>query len=372
MNKIAVIGVGKLGLCFSLNLERAGFEVWGIDLPSDYLRKLEDRSFMSSEPMVTEMLKECRKLHFSADLNCITEHDITDLFLMVATPSTPDGGYDHSQIERAVEGLKQLSGPRTTRNLYIGCTTMPGYCKNLAQRVKPYQFTVTYNPEFIAQGAIIHGQLYPDQVLIGEADTQVGDRLQGIYSKMVRSEPIYCRMDSLSAEIAKLATNCFLTTKISFANSVGDLAIKAGANPHHVLSAVGADSRIGTKYLGYGYGFGGPCFPRDNRALGKFGDELNYPLHLSKATDRVNEEHYHFQLAELLIRYPMHSEVTFEGVAYKKGTSQLTESQQLRMAVAMAQLERKVIIKDIPEVIAQLEVSFPGLFTYEPIVASST
>jgi nucleotide sugar dehydrogenase len=365
--KIAVIGVGKLGICFALNLERAGYEVYGIESQAEYLRSLQNQTFNSTEPEVNELLARSSDLYLTDDISCISKHAITDIFIMVATPSLADGGYDHSQVERVVEKLVRLGDVERTRNLYIGCTTMPGYCNDLAQRLAPLGYTVSYNPEFIAQGAIIQDQLYPDQVLIGEANLEVGNRLQGIYQQMVRSKPVYCRMDPLSAEIAKLATNCFLTTKISFANSIGDLAVKAGADANKILSAIGSDSRIGGKYLQYGYGFGGPCFPRDNRALGKFGVQMKYPLHLSKATDIVNDAHFQFQLERLLETNPEGSLVVFDGVAYKKGTAQLVESQQFRLAVAVASEGRQVIIKDVPEIIDQVEKLHPGLFLFEPV-----
>ena len=363
--KIAVIGVGKLGLCFALNLERSGFTVWGVESQQEYLKSLQERTFRSSEPQVNELLSDCKHLQLTNDLNCIIEQKITDIFVMVATPSLPDGGYDHSQVERVVERLVALADPKAPRNLYIGCTTMPGYCSELGKRLAPFGYTVSYNPEFIAQGDIIKNQLRPDQVLIGEADERVGDRLQSIYERMVLNRPVYCRMDPLSAEIAKLATNCFLTTKISFANSIGDLALKAGAQPDKILSAIGADSRIGPKYLGYGFGFGGPCFPRDNRALGKFGDMVDYPLIISKATDQVNDDHFQFQLKQYLARYSKGAEVVFEGVAYKRGTSQITESQQLRLAVALVQLGRMVVIRDSAEVVEQVRALHAGLFKFE-------
>ena len=364
-NKIAVIGVGKLGICFALNLEQAGFEVWGVEIQLNYLRSLQDRTFNSDEPEVNDLLASSSNLHLADSISCISEQGITDIFVMVATPSLQDGGYDHSQVERVVDKLKVLPRSEQTRHVYIGCTTMPGYCSELGKRLQPFGYTVSYNPEFIAQGDIIKNQLHPDQVLIGEASEESGDRLQSIYEKMVRNSPVYCRMDPLSAEIAKLATNCFLTTKISFANSIGDLAVKAGADPDNILSAIGADSRIGSKYLGYGFGFGGPCFPRDNRALGKFGELMNYPLQLSKATDRVNNEHFEFQLRQYLNNFPEDQKIVFDGVAYKKGTSQITESQQLRLAVALAQNGRKVIIRDTAEVIEQVVACHPNLFYFE-------
>lgn len=363
--KIAVIGVGKLGICFALNLERSGFKVWGIEANESYLAALRSKDIQSSEPEVNELLAASKELHLTNDVHCIVEQDIEDLFIMVATPSLPDGGYDHSQVERVIEKLNSIGNKNSVRHIYMGCTTMPGYCDELATRISEFGYTVSYNPEFIAQGAIIHDQLYADQVLIGEANEEVGNRLQSIYEKMVKSQPVYCRMDPLSAEIAKLATNCFLTTKISFANSIGDLATKSGADPDKILAAIGSDSRIGGKYLRYGFGFGGPCFPRDNRALGKFGQMQEYPLRISDATDVVNKEHFEFQLAQYLNEHPLDEPIVFSGVAYKKGTSQLTESQQLRLAVALAKAGRKVKIIEIQEVIDQLNALYPDMFLLE-------
>lgn len=372
VKKIAVIGVGKLGICFALNFERSGFEVWGIESNEDYLADLRSGHFKSAEPEVDELLQDARNLHLTNDLSCLVEQDIKDIFIMVATPSLADGGYDHSQVDRVADKLINLSDNKTERHVYVGCTTMPGYCKNLAKRLEPSGYTVSYNPEFIAQGAIIHDQRYPDQILIGEANKQVGDRLQFIYEQMVQNDPVYCRMDTLSAEIAKLATNCFLTTKISFANSIGDMALTAGADPNKILAAVGADSRIGEKYLRYGFGFGGPCFPRDNRALGKFAEMTGLPLHLSKATDEINEEHLQFQLNRYLEKYAEGEEVLFDGVAYKKGTTQITESQQLKLAVAVARHGRVVRVKDSKEVLRQISQLYPGLFELEETVPTHT
>ena len=363
--KIAIVGVGKLGLCFALNLEKVGFEVWGIETNQQYADQLRQKNFDSDEPQVNEMLRSSSSLIISEDISCVLTENIEDIFLTVATPSLPDGGYDHSQIERVADRLIALGKTEETRHLYIGCTTMPGYCNQLSEKLEKLGYTVSYNPEFIAQGSIIGDQQFPDQVLIGESSVEVGDRLQAIYERFVKSKPVYCRMNPLSAEIAKLATNCFLTTKISFANSIGDLAKTAGADVDGILKAVGSDSRIGGKYLGYGFGFGGPCFPRDNRALGKYAESMGYPLRISNATDQVNEEHFQFQLKNYLESTSASDSIFFEGVAYKQGTTQITESQQLRLAVELAMAGRKVTIKDSVGVIDQVSKLHPGLFQFE-------
>jgi UDPglucose 6-dehydrogenase len=113
--------------------------------------------------------------------------------------------------------------------------------------------------------------LQPDMVLIGQGSKEAGDVLEAIYARICDNTPVVKRMSVDSAEICKLAVNCFVTTKIAFANMIGDMAdLTEGADKHDILGAVGADTRIGHKYLRPGFGYGGPCFPRDNRALGAY------------------------------------------------------------------------------------------------------
>lgn len=365
MDTIGVIGIGKLGLCFSLNAEKKGFQIIGIDNNKEYVNQLNSKSFKSIEPHVNDFLKEATHFTASDNINTLFQHPISMIFVFVATPSLPDGSYDHQQIERITDQLIALGERETETHLIIGCTTMPGYCGQLAKKMKPYNYTVSYNPEFIAQGSIIVNQQKPDQILIGEANTFIGNEIEAFYKIFCNNTPTFCKMDPLSAEIAKIATNCFLTTKISFANSVGDLAIKTGADKDKILAAIGADSRIGSKYLQYGFGFGGPCFPRDNRALGKFADDNQYNLLISKATDEVNKMHLDFQFQYYLAKYNEESTIIFEGVAYKQDTILIEESQKLLLAVKLALSGRKVLIKDRIEVINQVEELYPSLFNFE-------
>ncbi|WP_367389491.1 nucleotide sugar dehydrogenase [Lewinella sp. LCG006] len=365
MEKIAVLGIGKLGICMALHLDQAGYAVLGVDLDPSYVDQVNQRSLASSEPGVEEALQEAKTLRATTDIRQLIQEDIDVLFILVATPSTPEGGYDHSQIERVTHGLIQLGPATRTRHLVIGCTTMPGYCDQLAEKMSPFNYTVSYNPEFIAQGRIMYDLVHPDQVLIGEANTKIGERLEKLYGQLCRNQPQVHRMDRKSAEITKLATNCFLTTKISFANSIGDLATKAGADPDKILAAIGSDSRIGTKYLNYGFGFGGPCFPRDNRALGVFAEETDYELLIGQATDEVNRRHLDFQLQQWLRQYAEEESIVFESVTYKPDSILLVESQQLALAVALARSGRKVVVRERKVIVEQLETQYPGLFQLE-------
>lgn len=365
MDKIGVIGVGKLGLCFALNAEKKGFKVYAYEKNEKYLVQLKNKTLKSAEPLVETYLAESQHLYFKNSIKNIIDEEVNLIFIFVATPSLPNGGYDHSQIDEVVNEIITLSKQKNKIHLVVGATVMPGYCDSLQQKLTSYNYTVSYNPEFIAQGNIIENQQFPDQVLIGEANREAGEEILGVISRIVENRPTFFRMDTLSAEIAKIATNCFLTTKISFANSIGDLAIKTGADKDKILEAIGADSRIGNKYLSYGYGFGGPCFPRDNRAIGKFAEDNGYELLISKATDEVNQKHLAFQLENILANHNEDETIIFEGVAYKKDSVFIEESQQLLLAAKLAQAGRKVLIKDNDVVIERVKELYPNLFLFE-------
>ena len=364
LEKIGILGIGKLGLCLALNLERCGFEVCGVDVDIDYVNSIKNKNLQSSEPFVSEFLKHALNFSASVKISDVLNEEFPLLFLAVATPTDQHGGYDHSQIEKVADELIGRGKRNSRIELVVVCTTMPGFCDQLAIRLDPFNYKVSYNPEFIAQGSIISDPLRPDQVLIGEADWEAGDKIEKIYQTMCESAPVICRMSRLSAEISKLATNCFLTTKISFANSIGDLATLAGAEPEKILAAIGADSRIGNKYLSYGFGFGGPCFPRDNRALGIYASQNGLELHISNATDKVNQEHLEFQFRQYIQQYSESETIDFQSVAYKKGTSMIEESQQLLLAIKLAQAGRKVRVFDSGEVKSQVEKLYPGLFEW--------
>jgi nucleotide sugar dehydrogenase len=355
MNKnITIIGVGKLGLCLALNLERKGYNITGVDLDSNYINELNSKTFISSEPLVTELLVKSKNISFTTDLEKSLENDI--IFIVVQTPSTPEFKYDHSRIESICDNLKKLGKQTKRKDLIINCTTFPGYCEDLNSRLNEYNYHVSYNPEFIAQGSIIKDQLNCDLVLIGQSDDIAGKIIENIYSVLCESNPIVKRMTRTEAEICKLSINCFLTTKISFANMIGDICSRMNCDPSIVLSAVGSDSRIGNKYLNYGFGFGGPCFPRDNRALTKCAEEVGINAVISKSTDLMNELHLKYQLEYFKKNNQDKSKtITLEYVTYKKESTSLEESQQFEFYKKLKEMDYKVeILDNRPEVINEL------------------
>lgn len=355
--KISIVGVGKLGLCLALNLERKGYEVMGVDISQSYIDSLKDKTFVSDEESVNEFLKESKNIYFDTDLSSSLKNDI--IFLIVATPSLPDGNYDHQFVDRVIDDYISLG--IKDKHIVICCTTMPQYCDKIAEKVAPLGCSITYNPEFIAQGTIIRDQLRPDMVLIGQEDSDKAEEIAKIYRDLVENNPKYAIMSRTEAEITKIALNCFLTTKIAYANMVGDVVLSAGGNPDRVLEAIGSDSRIGGKYLRYGYGFGGPCFPRDNKAFGNFSEFVGVTPHISRATDESNKHHLDQQMKNL-----SPSEIhIFECVTYKPESTLLVESQQLSLAVKIAKKGSKVIIRERSSVIEQIKKEYGNLFEYE-------
>jgi UDPglucose 6-dehydrogenase len=363
---MGVIGIGRLGICLALNLEKK-YNVIGCDISPDYIESINNKTFVSNEPNVNKLLGE--SVNFVATTSLSEVLDKCDIiFIMVATPSLPNGKYDHSSVDKVIdEAISIIKTPlEKPKYLIIGCTVMPGYCQSIYDKLAKYNMHLVYNPEFIAQGDIVNGQLNPDIVLIGESDIKVGDIVENIHRSIITNNAKICRMGLTEAEITKIALNCFCTIKITYANMIGDLACKVKANPDIILNAIGQDSRIGNKYLKYGDGFGGVCFPRDNRALNIFANENNVILKLSEIVDDTNSLHLDYQIEDILKNIKDNS-YTIDGVTYKKGTDIIEESQRLKRAVLLAQRGIKVTIRDAPNVIEKVKGIYGDLLNYESL-----
>lgn len=371
--KIGIAGTGRLGLCLALNLESSGFNVLCYDIDKQRVDDINNKCVKTPEPFVEKVLLNSKIQATNDGTKFVQECDL--IFVVIQTPSFPNGKYNHDYIDSFINTHVYENYCDTKKHLVINSTVYPGYTDNLNKKLNKFGWTVSYNPEFIAQGSIMLDQLRPDMVLIGSPDENYGNEIKKIYEKMCENSPRFCIMSPLEAEITKLALNCFLTTKISYANMVGDICKKVGANPDKVLEAVGSDSRIGNKYLKYGYGFGGPCFPRDNRALALFGGENGIDAQISIATDLYNELHLKYQIDNFIeeklgiraysffkIIENRHTVVLEDGVAYKKGTDLLTESQQLQFAIQLQQLGFNVEIVDRKEILDQLQEKYPNKF----------
>jgi UDPglucose 6-dehydrogenase len=366
--EISVIGIGKLGICFALTLERAGYDVLGVDISPEYVRMINDKTLRSDEENVENYLKTSTNFTATTDLQRSLEHSDV-LFVIVATPSLENGRYDHSQIDSLLDKFESFGIQQSPKQLIICCTTMPGYCDTVAERMAEYNYVVSYNPEFIAQGTILRDQEYPEMVLIGEGSTEAGDTLQEIYEIHTQSSPRICRMSRKEAEICKISLNCFLTTKISFANMIGDIVLRSGFAPNAVLEAIGSDTRVGNRYLNYGYGYGGPCFPRDNRALALYAEDVGIDALISIASDQSNQKHLEYQIERFVADSdPEDAQVIVDSVTYKPESTMIVESQQLAYAVGLAKAGCSVTIRERASVIDEVSKIYGNLFTYEEMV----
>ena len=251
--KIGVIGAGRLGICFALLCEQAGYEVLVSDIRSDYVENLNKKKIKTNEPEVEYLLGQSTNLGATNDnRQVIRECDL--IYTLVPTPSLEDGSYDVSAIWNVVEDIKiVMSGVANyPKNFVIGCTTNPGDCDEFREAL-PQSVNVFYNPEFIAQGSIIHDMRHADMVLLGynalaygsskSAEELVIEKIRNLYTKIQVTRCILCQMSLTAAEITKIAINCFLTTKISYANMLGDTLHRAGCGDEvaSVLGAIGTD-----------------------------------------------------------------------------------------------------------------------------------
>jgi len=360
-------GIGRLGLCAALVWEKKGYSVLGVDIFPRYVEQINDRSFVSLEPFVSDMLKESKNLRATTNFDeALAFSDL--IFILVATPTgVGEKSYDHSHLSRV---LAQINDRKVSnKHVIIGCTVLPGYIANVGRYLLRdcVDTTISYNPEFIAQGDIIRGFLAPDIVLIGEGNKDIGDRLEEVY-RCCENKPRICRMAPESAEITKLAVNCFITTKIAFCNLIGDIADRTpNANKFDILSAVGGDTRVGNKCLKPGYGFGGPCFPRDNRAIGNYSRSLGVEPMLPEATDNSNKLHAKIMVENFLRENK--DKYEFENVAYKDDclVPIIEESQKLEVAKGLVKHGKKVLIRDRKVVIAEVIKEFGNLFEYQII-----
>lgn len=361
MKKVSVIGIGRLGLCFSLTLASSGFYVVGHDIMESYVKEVNDKTFFSYEPGVNDLLLKSKNFMATINLEDAVNHSDT-IFVTVASFSEEDGRYDVSQVEAVVESLKALGRQEVEKHLVICTNVNPGYSDKVFEKLKNYNWQVSFNPETVAQGTILKNQSEPDCVYIGSDSEELSSEIQEIYEAVCRNTPVYYKMDRLSAELTKVSLNCYLTCKISFANMIGDIATEIGADPQKVLAAVGGDSRINNKFFNYGFGWGGPCFPRDTRALIRLAKDNGVHCDMCIASISANEKHLNFQVKQF-IKSDKKKYFT-NSVTYKPNTTIIEESQQLKFALELANNDVEVCIDESKTVTKQIKAIHGDLFKY--------
>ena len=333
---LVVVGCGKLGAPLIACLASAGHKVVGVDVSKELIENLDSGIVTWNEPGLAELMAENKKnMSFKGSYEgAFKDADAT--FIIVPTPSIASGEFSNKYVLEAVTKVGQeLSNTLQSKHLVvIVSTVMPGSTqgvikKTLLEAVGKVSMDVRicYSPEFIALGTVIKNMQFPDMVLIGEEDKDAGDLLEEISLSVVKNQPSVMRLSLSEAEICKIAINSFVTTKISFSNQISEICEKTyGASAQRVLSAIGADSRIGRSYLSAGTGYGGPCFPRDNRAFRKYANSVGVDADLSTATDSINVRQ-DLRIIRLIQRtVSPGSKILVVGLSYKPDTDVIEES----------------------------------------------
>ena len=358
--KVGVIGAGRLGLSFALVCDRHGIPMVISDSNETYRKNLKNGICITNEPQISEMFSKKRFLEV-VDTNQEVVKECEYIWTFVETPSTSDGTYDITKLWSVVDDLvstfkdgEQVMG----KTFIVGCTTNPGDVEQIAEVLNQYSINVIYNPEFVAQGEIVKGIEEAKMVLIGCPDGHDLKIILNLYRIICGTSTHFNVMSYTSAELTKIAINCFLTTKISFANMIGEIAIKTGVGSEvsNILKAVGSDPRIGNSFLKYGFGFGGPCLPRDNRALSVHAKKHGGEAKLSDLVDSMNNEHTEF-LAQYYSELNPDKSVPFvmRHISYKRGTDILTDSQQYNFCLKLLERGYTVYVQEIESVIEQFK-----------------
>ncbi len=333
--QIGVIGIGYVGLVTAAGFAETGNQVIGYDIDEAKIEKLRCGEVPIYEPgldrLVARGLKE-GLLTFTTELSqLVLQSEI--IFLALPTPPLADGAPDVSYIWRVAEALAAvIQAPR----ILVTKSTVPlGTARALQrffeERLPGYVRTAS-NPEFLREGYAVEDFLKPDRVVIGALDAEVAKTLHRLYQPYTRQgNPIYI-MDWESAELTKYAANAFLAMRISFVNELARLAEKVGANIDQIRLGMGADSRIGRRYLFAGIGFGGSCFPKDTRALLATAQAHGITLRLVEATIQINQEQRRFfqEKIEAYYRGALKGrKLAVWGIAFKADTDDIREAPAL-------------------------------------------
>jgi UDPglucose 6-dehydrogenase len=357
LENIAVFGLGKLGACIAAILASRGFKVIGYDVDKRKTAALRKRLAPVEEPRLQETIESAGSRLTATDEveEAIWQSDVS--FYVPSTPSLPDGSFSNHFLTPALEAAAlAVQRQQKKRHLFVvNSTVTPGtfdqVLRPLLERILAGEcgrdFGLCYNPEFIALGDVIHGLLEPDFVLIGESDPMSGELLSGVYKQLNTNAAPIERMSNINAELAKISLNCAVTMKISFVNQLSGVCAKIpGADPAVILKAIGKDRRVGSDYLKPGLGFGGPCFPRDNRLFQYVAQSVGVEAALSRATDVINEDVNRRLLDTVLAHSSEDCSVGVLGLAYKPFTAVVDKAPGIWLCERLVEAKRHVLAHD--------------------------
>ncbi|HNV87287.1 MAG TPA: nucleotide sugar dehydrogenase [Candidatus Omnitrophota bacterium] len=352
--KISIVGIGKLGMPMTACFASKGYDVIGVDVNPEIVRKVNEGISPVFEPHLDDLFRNYRgRIKATVSFEEAISNS-SQTFLIVPTPSEGEGGFSLKYVLSACEKIgKALAAKKDFHLLVLTSTVLPGAT---AGEVVPClekhsgkkcgaDFGLCYNPEFIALGSVIRDILNPDFVLIGESDPRSGDTLEAFYRTICENNAPITRMNWVNAEITKIAVNTFVTTKISYANMIAEICERLpNADAEVVTRALGMDTRIGKKYLKGALGYGGPCFPRDNIAFSFMSGKLGVKAAIAEATDAINRRQLKRLEEKVLSELPSKGIVGVMGLAYKPGTNVIERSQGF-------ELVQNLVSKSVPLVL---------------------
>lgn len=353
---VSLVGLGKLGASFLTVCAEKGFNTIGVDKNIKIVKSINKGISPVEEPNLEVLLKKnISKIKAIKNIGeAVSNSEIT--FIIVPTPTDEDGGFSNQFLLEAIHEIaKGLRNKDAYHLVVVNSTVVPG---SIDKKIVPILesvsgkkcgegFGVCYNPLFIALGSVIQNIVNPDFVLIGESDIKSGDILEKFYKQILENEASVKRVNIVNAELIKIAVNAFITTKISFANTLSQICENLpNSNVDVVTNTIGLDSRIGLKYLKAGLGFGGPCFPRDNTAFSYAAKSALSNSYLAEATDKVNKDQLDKIIQRLLSSGHNLSKVAVLGLTYKTHTPVIDDSQGLEIALTLSKLGYKVYAHD--------------------------
>jgi UDPglucose 6-dehydrogenase len=350
------VGLGKLGAPLAACFAARGFHVTAVDVDPKKVDAINAGNAPVHEPGLAELIGEADgRLSATQDAEAAVRASEAT-FIVVNTPSESGGGFSLRYVLPTLELIGKTLRTKTGFHLVVlTSTVMPGSTggevkatlERASGKTCGKHFGLCYSPEFIALGSVIRDFYFPDFLLIGESDAQSGDMLAEIYRSTCKNTPFVARMNFINAEITKLAVNTYITTKISYANMIARLCEKLPeADANVVTNALGLDTRIGPRYLKGAVSYGGPCFPRDNRALAALAARVGASSGLAEATDVFNRAQIK-SLAEFVKQHRAgDGAIGILGLTYKPDTDVVEESFGLLLAQELSAADLHVVVYD--------------------------
>ena len=290
--KIAVVGTGYVGLVTGTCLADTGNQVICVDINEKKVEMMKNGQVPIYEPGLEQLFNRNinqNRLHFTTNLaEAIAEAKI--IFLALPTPPGGDGAADLSYVLGAAKDIAKLL--KEYKVIVTKSTVPVGTADKVTAIMKQHtdvEFAVVSNPEFLREGVAVDDFMKPDRVVIGTVDERARKLMGELYGPYVRQGNPIIYMDERSSELTKYAANSFLATKISFMNEIANMCELVGADVDMVRRGIGADDRIGRRFLFSGIGYGGSCFPKDVQALAKSSEENKYDFKILNAVMDVNE-----------------------------------------------------------------------------------